>query len=451
MAYSRFGTHSDVHVICTGANLECVNCNLSGIVIPGGKDFATPFPEQMIDHLRLHVQSGDKVPHSVFDALLSECAPTNYTVLFREGYDDPDEISRVREHFNVVTNRGAVAPGSIVIGRYSVLPFYKELCEDLALSGSKLINSYSQHRYLADMGNWYRDLQGITFDTWVRFEDVPSNAWPCVLKGETNSKKWQWTTHMFAKSAVAARDVEKRLQEDGLLCDQTVYFRRYVPLEKVCESVLTAGPPITREFRFFVCDGQVLTGGFYWSGFLPEDMPEPDPSEVPQSFLKEVIERVGANARFYVIDVAKTASGQWIVVELNDGQMSGLSSNKPKDLYRRLKEVVLWTTGGTGGASTGGTGGASTGGTGGASTGGTVGASTGGTGGASTGGTGGASTGGRVSKLKPQPKHITNEVGECVSWCPACGPQCRHGNNSKECQECKAERERQTKPTKQIW
>jgi hypothetical protein len=35
-------------------------------------------------------------------------------------------------------------------------------------------------------------------------------------------------------------------------------------------------------------------------------------------------------------------------------------------------------------------------------------------------------------------RHITNDVGECEPHCPACGPQCAHGENSYECEKCKA-------------
>jgi hypothetical protein len=35
--------------------------------------------------------------------------------------------------------------------------------------------------------------------------------------------------------------------------------------------------------------------------------------------------------------VAKTQSGEWIVIELNDGQMAGLSDNDPSVLYHNLK------------------------------------------------------------------------------------------------------------------
>ncbi len=36
-------------------------------------------------------------------------------------------------------------------------------------------------------------------------------------------------------------------------------------------------------------------------------------------------------------------------------------------------------------------------------------------------------------------KHITDGVngeGQCVSYCPACGPVCKHGDNSYECVLC---------------
>jgi hypothetical protein len=61
---------------------------------------------------------------------------------------------------------------------------------------------------------------------------------------------------------------------------------------------------------------------------------------VPQAFLAEVNERIKLHANFYVVDVAQTEKGDWIVIELNDGQQSGLSDNSPVALYRWLLEAV---------------------------------------------------------------------------------------------------------------
>jgi hypothetical protein len=71
-----------------------------------------------------------------------------------------------------------------------------------------------------------------------------------------------------------------------------------------------------------------------------------DPSEVPQEFLQKVMWKILTTEicdppDYYVIDVAKTESGEWIVVELNDGQMSGLSENNPDTLYGNLKQVLV--------------------------------------------------------------------------------------------------------------
>jgi hypothetical protein len=41
--------------------------------------------------------------------------------------------------------------------------------------------------------------------------------------------------------------------------------------------------------------------------------------------------------RFYTIDIAKDSIGNWIVIELNDGQMSGLSEVDMEMFYKGLK------------------------------------------------------------------------------------------------------------------
>src|SRR5208282_2549555 len=94
--------------------------------------------------------------------------------------------------------------------------------------------------------------------------------------------------------------------------------------------------PITKEFRFFVAYGQVIAGGYYWQNYA-DDLPAiPDYREVPSSFLQEVIKRVDGQVNFFVIDVGQKLNGEWQVVELNDGQQSGLSCIDPETLYARL-------------------------------------------------------------------------------------------------------------------
>jgi hypothetical protein len=68
-------------------------------------------------------------------------------LLFREEIKDAhQEFLVAKSIFNdTYTNRANVHNTDCVIGRYSVLPFYKELEEDLKINGSSLINTFKQH------------------------------------------------------------------------------------------------------------------------------------------------------------------------------------------------------------------------------------------------------------------------------------------------------------------
>jgi hypothetical protein len=254
--------------------------------------------------------------------------------------DGPDvseeEVSAMRRHFRCVQNRTKVLPGELCIARYSALPWYRDLEEDLVNLGSKLINTYKQHRWIADIGNWVEDLKHLTPDTWRNLDDVPDSAFPVVVKGETNSKKFLWNTHMFAKDRMAASSVVCRLQEDGFIGEQWCYFRKYVPLKKLMDGF--RGLPVTNEFRVFVCNGKVISKGYYWANWY-EDLPyKPNVDEIPNEFLNDIVDCVGDKAVFYVVDVAQTENGDWIEIELNDGQMSVLSMNDPEVLYINLRK-----------------------------------------------------------------------------------------------------------------
>jgi hypothetical protein len=253
------------------------------------------------------------------------------------GVMEQEELAAAKRHFTVVGSRLSIQAGQLVIGRYSVLPFYRDLEQDVLTLEARLINSYSQHLYVADLQNWVADLGDMTPATWSSLEDIPEEG-PFVLKGATNSKKFQWKTHMYAEDRREACEVYARLCEDGLISEQRIYIRKYVPLFTYFPDVI--GLPVTKEFRFFVYDGEILCGGYYWSShvdtLLESGIELPKVEEVPRAFLEKVTGRIGRKVMFYALDVAQTLSGDWIVIELNDGQMSGLSMNDPDELYERL-------------------------------------------------------------------------------------------------------------------
>ena len=247
--------------------------------------------------------------------------------------------------FKITNSRMSLDPFDLVVPRYSALPFYKELEHDVTVAGGKLINSYKQHRYVADLANWYQDLEAFTPKTWFRPSDVPMDEpGSFILKGETNSKKFLFAEMMYAPDRSQVGRVLARLQDDSLIGQQNIYVRQYEPFYTYKRGL--HGLPVTREFRFFAAYGQILSGGFYWSSHIDElreaGVPESefDPETVPKDFLAKVLARIGNNVTFVCVDVAELTQDNWRVVELNDGQMAGLSENDPKVLYPALMKAI---------------------------------------------------------------------------------------------------------------
>jgi len=264
---------------------------------------------------------------------------TTQIILLRDSeIVSPEEKAAMSKHFKVVESRMEIPADSLVIGRYSVLPFYEEQERDIKLAGSQLINSYKQHRYIADLMNWYEDLHEFTPRTWRRLEDVDEEG-PYVLKGATNSRKFQWDTHMFAKDKRQAAEIYCELCNDSLIGRQDIYIRKYIPLKTYMTGL--RGLPITDEWRVFIYKGKMLSYGYYWSSHV-EDLPVvPYLLDAGLDLVDAVKAKVGDKCPFYVMDIARTQDDNWILIELNDGQMSGLSENDPNTLYKNLKQSLL--------------------------------------------------------------------------------------------------------------
>lgn len=262
---------------------------------------------------------------------------SRYVILYRGNEFEQEELEAASKYFFCTNRRPDIQKDDLVIGRYSLWPFYSDQEKDILYVGAKLINSSAQHRYIADLQNYVYDLQELTPRTWNDITSIPEDM-SFVLKGETNSRKSNWKRDMFATSKKEALHIHSKLLDDSLIGNQQIYIREYVPLMKYLDGVNDM--PVAKEFRFFIAYGKIISSGYYWQNYI-DDLPEvPNPEEVPIAFLNEVIQRVGNKSNFYTIDVAQTQKGDWIVIELNEGQQSGLSCNPPKTLYKNLYDSL---------------------------------------------------------------------------------------------------------------
>lgn len=274
----------------------------------------------------------------------------SFRVLFRVDRDNEDEYRaavKVLGGSCVTQFRTSINEGDLVMGRYSVLPWFKDLENELRYNGASLINSYTDHCYIAEM-QWYEDIRHLTPAThtnmgWANVPDAP-HGW--VVKGATNSRKQKWSTHMRAPTREKLKDVMNLLYDDPLLGEQGLVIREYVPLRTY--EIGVRGMPMTNEWRCFFDGTDLLGAGYYWSqaehagqrGVIPEEA---------LAVAQEAANILAEHVRFFVVDVGevvKAPYGQsghdehdyWTVIEVNSGQMAGLSMIDPHDFYTRIKE-----------------------------------------------------------------------------------------------------------------
>ncbi len=178
-------------------------------------------------------------------------------------------------------------------------------------------------------------MKEFTFETWFRAQDIPDDGTKFVVKGKTNSRKHEWDKLMFAENKQQAINIMIELSKDSLIAPQGVVFRRYEPL--VTYEIGLNGLPFTNEWRFFFYKDTILTYSYYWSMASKIDHKISDEA---LKFVKEVAAVVKNYTNFFVLDIAEKATGGWILVEINDSQMGGLSENDPHVLYKNLRDAI---------------------------------------------------------------------------------------------------------------
>lgn len=180
----------------------------------------------------------------------------------------------------------------------------------------------------------YKKIQsGFTYDDYQQEIEAFGNK-PVIVKDYVKSQKHYWNEACFIPNAADKVRVESvvnkfiELQASDL--NEGLVFREYVELEELTTHS-TSGMPLTKEFRLFVKEGKVMTIYKYWD---EGDYQNVEP--IIEGF-EQIIPKIRSN--FFTMDIAKKKDGNWIIVELGDGQVAGLPDNANKEeFYAELKK-----------------------------------------------------------------------------------------------------------------
>lgn len=237
-------------------------------------------------------------------------------------------------NFFACSSRAAGLPG---VARVGAFENYADLYQEGLELGIRLVNSPKEQLRTSRLPEWYPQLEGRTprsrwYQTMPSAEEVEAEfAWPVFVKGARQTSR-----HAGQAIAHGREDFNAAIagfQADPILHWQELVVREFAPLRSVGQAVAGKLPP-SFEFRTFWWFGTLVGAGTYWGGW-DYRWNETEKTEAL---------RLGAWAAqqvgtpFMVIDLAMTASGDWIVIECNDAMESGYAGVSPLALWHNILE-----------------------------------------------------------------------------------------------------------------
>lgn len=226
------------------------------------------------------------------------------------------------------------------VARIGAVDDYLGTFGSLLRDGVRLIHTPEEHERCSLLPHWYPLLEGLTpkslwFHGLPDVKQIESElGWPIFTKGVR-----QTSGHRRKLSIIDGPESMKRAlaayAEDPVLRWQDIACRKFVPLRPVA---FDTGDklPASFEFRTWWCRGKLAGLGRYWWEGPHYSMTEAESGEA-LSLAEEVARRI--NVRFLVVDVAQTATGEWIVIECNDAQEGGYPGIAPVVLWRKILEI----------------------------------------------------------------------------------------------------------------
>lgn len=215
---------------------------------------------------------------------------------------------------------------------------YRRLHDEARELNITLLNDPDQHANAEEVDRTVQLLEGLTARTEVvKNESEVEEALkrlplPVFVRGAISSAKELGWKACVAESLGEAQTLVTRLLSLEAYSRGRALLREVLPLRRI--EKLHEGFPLSREYRLFVLDADVLAMGPYW---VKEDpfgaLTERDEREI-RALAHEVAKRT--KVPWLAVDVGQLESGDWRVIETADPACSELAAVNPRDLLGAL-------------------------------------------------------------------------------------------------------------------
>lgn len=158
-----------------------------------------------------------------------------------------------------------------------------------------------------------------------------------VIKDWCKGRKHEWLDACFipdsSRNGNALRVISNFLNAQGESLAGGLVCRKYIPLQSLGAVHPKSKIPLFNEHRFFVFKGQIFYGAPYWDAGFYGHVTWPR-KKVITDLVRDI------KSDFFAIDIAKTETGIWTVIEVNDGGTAGIpEGGNVQDFYNALAEV----------------------------------------------------------------------------------------------------------------
>lgn len=226
---------------------------------------------------------------------------------------------------------------------------YETLYHELKKKNLCLINSPEEYQHCHYFPESYEIIKNHTpksiflaYDNDFSFDELHKKLSafgdkPLILKDYVKSRKHEWNEACFIESAANRENVEKIinrfLELQGEDLNEGLVFREFVEFQSLTNHS-KSGMPLTKEFRLFFLKGELIFTSEYWEEGVYTK------TDLPTEFFAEIAKNVQSN--FFTMDIAQKTDGNWLIIELGDGQVAGLPDSADENLfYQSLQSYWL--------------------------------------------------------------------------------------------------------------
>ena len=208
-----------------------------------------------------------------------------------------------------------------------------------------LIRDHSAQTEVLHIGTW----DGLPFSS-LSLADIQIlerfAGKPVILKDDVKSEKGYWKEACFISDSSdfpnVLNTINKFLKLRGNRFTGNLVFREYLELDASGVEP-KSGRPLTDEYRQWILKGSTFLTTKYSAGQIPKVRSVNKFGWTPETGLKvefgHAISAIKSN--FFVMDFACLKSGEWVILECGDGQVSGLPADlDPAVFYRTLNAAL---------------------------------------------------------------------------------------------------------------